>query len=511
MKTSNLLRLLAILFCSSILLLFLASLTMVWTTSNCTNFLASSRYFTPVSIEHVVFGIASTGKTWPKQKEFLQLWWKPDKMEGCVFVDALPPNPSNSSVDTTLPPICVSQDTSHFRYTYKHGYRSLIRVARVVSETVNLDYPDAKWYVFGDGDTVFFPDNLVKTLSKYDHELWYYVGANSEIYEQNAVNSFEMAFWGAGFAVSAPLAKVLARVFDSCLERYPHLYGGDGRVYACLAELGVGLTHEPGFHQVRFGFHVYRLPLVLKCDSFISFLQVMYTSSLWYEYPLHFWNEHFSRTQMDIRGNIFGLLAAHPLAPLISLPRLSEVDPIFPEKTTINALQHLFESVSMDSERILQQTVCYDRWFSWTVSVSWGYAVEVFDHHIYLSDILRRQDTFSPWKKGSEVRYSFSTRPLHPDPCRRSTIFFFDRIYARKMKIISNYRRMIPDNCTFDPMGSPKKLQEIIVYSQKSSLGMNQLKAPRRQCCDVLPSSVGQKLELQIRECGEDELIRIHA
>ncbi|XP_074286575.1 uncharacterized protein LOC141611835 isoform X2 [Silene latifolia] len=463
MKTSNLLRLLAILFCSSILLLFLASLTMVWTTSNCTNFLASSRYFTPVSIEHVVFGIASTGKTWPKQKEFLQLWWKPDKMEGCVFVDALPPNPSNSSVDTTLPPICVSQDTSHFRYTYKHGYRSLIRVARVVSETVNLDYPDAKWYVFGDGDTVFFPDNLVKTLSKYDHELWYYVGANSEIYEQNAVNSFEMAFWGAGFAVSAPLAKVLARVFDSCLERYPHLYGGDGRVYACLAELGVGLTHEPGFHQ------------------------------------------------MDIRGNIFGLLAAHPLAPLISLPRLSEVDPIFPEKTTINALQHLFESVSMDSERILQQTVCYDRWFSWTVSVSWGYAVEVFDHHIYLSDILRRQDTFSPWKKGSEVRYSFSTRPLHPDPCRRSTIFFFDRIYARKMKIISNYRRMIPDNCTFDPMGSPKKLQEIIVYSQKSSLGMNQLKAPRRQCCDVLPSSVGQKLELQIRECGEDELIRIHA
>ncbi|KAH9620176.1 hypothetical protein KSS87_016547 [Heliosperma pusillum] len=395
---------------------------MVWTTSKCTNFMTSSRYSTPVSIEHVVFGIASTRNTWPKQKEFLQIWWKPDKMRGCVFVDALPTNPSNSSVDTSLlPPFCVSQDTSHFRYTYKHGYRSLIRVARVVSETVNLEYPDAKWYVFGDGDTVFFSDNLVKTLSKYDHELWYYVGANSEIYEQNAVNSFEMAFWGAGFAVSAPLAK------------------------------------------------------------------------------------------MDIRGNIFGLLAAHPLAPLISLPRLSEVDPIFPEKTGINALQHLFESVTMDSERILQQTVCYDRWFSWTVSVSWGYAVEVFDHHIYLSDILRLQDTFSPLKKGSEAKYSFSTRPLHSDPCRRSTVFFFDRIYAQKTKIISNYRKMIPDNCTFDPMASPKKLQEIIVFSQKSNLGMNQFKAPRRQCCDVLPSSMGQKLELQIRECREDELIRIHA
>jgi hypothetical protein len=29
------------------------------------------------------------------------------------------------------------------------------------------------------------------------------------------------------------------------------LYGSDARVFSCLAELGVGLTHEPGFHQVK--------------------------------------------------------------------------------------------------------------------------------------------------------------------------------------------------------------------------------------------------------------------
>ncbi|KAH9744414.1 hypothetical protein KPL70_003695 [Citrus sinensis] len=60
-----------------------------------------------------------------------------------------------------------------------------------------------------------------------------------------------MAFGEAGFAISSPLAKVLAKVFDSCVERYPHLYGSDSRVYSCLAELGVGLTREPGFHQVQ--------------------------------------------------------------------------------------------------------------------------------------------------------------------------------------------------------------------------------------------------------------------
>jgi hypothetical protein len=61
-----------------------------------------------------------------------------------------------------------------------------------------------------------------------------------------------MAYGGGGIAVSWPLAARLARVLDSCLLRYPHLYGSDARIHACLAELGVELTHEPGFHQVTF-------------------------------------------------------------------------------------------------------------------------------------------------------------------------------------------------------------------------------------------------------------------
>ncbi|KAJ0666987.1 hypothetical protein HanPI659440_Chr17g0672821 [Helianthus annuus] len=107
------------------------------------------------------------------------------------------------------------------------------------------------WFVFGDDDTVFFHENLVKTLSKYDHELPYFIGSNSESFIQNRFFSFSMAFGGAGFAISYPLAKTLAKVLDSCLERYHHLYGSDGRISSCLAELGVGITREPGFHQVK--------------------------------------------------------------------------------------------------------------------------------------------------------------------------------------------------------------------------------------------------------------------
>lgn len=119
-----------------------------------------------------------------------------------------------------------------------------------MKEVVDREPSEVRWFVFGDDDTVFFVDNLVTVLSNYDHESWVYVGGRSESYEQNVANSFDMAFGGGGFAISSSLARVLARVSDSCLMRYGHLYGSDSRVFSCLAELGIGLTHEPGFHQV---------------------------------------------------------------------------------------------------------------------------------------------------------------------------------------------------------------------------------------------------------------------
>jgi hypothetical protein len=207
----------------------------------------------PTTLNHIVFGIASSKISWPNRKEYVKLWWKPDHMRGCVFLESMVEEANSYNDSGSLPPACISEDTSQFRYTYRNGPRSAIRVARVVFETVALNHSDVRWFVFGDDDTVFLPENLVKTLSKYDHELWYYIGSNSEIYGQNREFGFEMAFGGGGFAISYPLAKVLAKVFDACIERYPHLYGSDSRIYSCLAELGVGLTHEPGFHQVSFG------------------------------------------------------------------------------------------------------------------------------------------------------------------------------------------------------------------------------------------------------------------
>lgn len=382
---------------------------------------------TTTTLQHVVFGIASNSKSWSKRKEYVKLWWKPNKMRGCVFLEKNLPNMNDSIF---LPPICISKDISRFPYTNKGGSPSAIRVARVVSETIalNLDHSDIRWFVFGDDDTIFFQENLVKTLSKYDNGLWYYIGSNSESFIQNKFFSFGMAFGGAGFAISYPLAKILARVFDTCIERYPHLYGSDGRIHACLTELGVTLTHEPGFHQ------------------------------------------------MDFQGNAFGLLASHPIRPLVSLHHMEKIDPIFPNMSRMKSLQHLYHATKFDPHRILQQTVCYDPRFSWTVSVSWGYVVQVFEHNVQLPDAQRVQESYLPWKKNAYgTLYEFNNRKFEVDLCRRQLVYFLDEVSMGVDGIIKTiYKKKTNENCTFSK-NSPRRLEEIRAFSHKLELDKKQV------------------------------------
>lgn len=217
----------------------------------------------PTTRRHVLFAVASSSLSWPHRQSYVNLWYSPKSTRALAFLDAPP-----SNISTTSPPVVISGDASGFPYTLQGGLRSAIRVARVVKEAVDRNESDVRWFVFGDDDTVFFVENVVRTLSKYDHDRWFYIGSNSESYEQNTMYSFEMAFGGGGFAISYSLGKVLARVLDSCLRRYGFLYGSDARIYSCVAELGVMLTHEPGFHQVyKFVFKSISYYLLAFCSE----------------------------------------------------------------------------------------------------------------------------------------------------------------------------------------------------------------------------------------------------
>lgn len=213
-------------------------------------------------VKHIVFGIAASAKLWAQRKNYIKLWYKPESMRGIVWLDGAVANQTRDG----LPPIKISGDTSGFGYTNKQGHRSAIRISRIVSETLRLGLKDVRWFVMGDDDTVFITDNLVRVLRKYDHTQYYYIGSLSESHLQNIFFSYGMAYGGGGFAISYPLAKALSKMQDRCIQRYPGLYGSDDRMQACMAELGVPLTKELGFHQVC---QTHSVPII-SCRLFVT-------------------------------------------------------------------------------------------------------------------------------------------------------------------------------------------------------------------------------------------------
>ncbi|KAK8587231.1 hypothetical protein V6N12_021737 [Hibiscus sabdariffa] len=355
----------------------------------------------------------------------------PRDTRAVAFLD----QPLSTPAGPNLPPVVVSSDTRLFPYTFKSSLRSAIRVARVVKEAVDRNETGIRWFVYGDDDTVFVVDNLVEVLSKYDHDKWYYVGSSSESYEQN--------------------------VKYSCLMRYGHLYGSDSRILACLVELGVGLTHEPGFHQV------------------------------------------------DVRGNVFGMLTAHPLSPLLPLHHLDAMEPIFPNMDKTRALEHFFKAVTADSSRILQQTVCYENFNSLTVSVAWGYAIQVYEGNQLLPDLLSLPKTFSSWKRGTrvEANFMFNTREYPRNACERPLVFYLESVVSDNNVVWSNYTRHSDGKCRRSD--AIKHLKEIRVVSQKLELDIEQMMAPRRQCCEI-SASHDELMVVNDRKCGADELISMN-
>jgi hypothetical protein len=198
----------------------------------------------PTNISHIVFGIAGSSNTWHSRSNYSKLWWNPNTCRGFAWLDK---RPSDFKSDHMIIPYKISKGWTRFRHVHS---ASAVRIARIVYESFRLGLPNVRWFVMGDDDTVFFPENLVTVLGKYDHNKLYYIGGNSESVEQDLMHCFDMAFGGGGIAISYALAVRLSQIMDSCLHRYYWFYGSDQRIWACVNELGVPLTRERGFHQV---------------------------------------------------------------------------------------------------------------------------------------------------------------------------------------------------------------------------------------------------------------------
>ncbi|XP_051130553.1 uncharacterized protein LOC127251041 [Andrographis paniculata] len=418
------------------------------------------------TISHILFGIGGSAGTWSRRREICELWWKPNVSRGFVWIDNEPLGGAQGW-PATSPPYRVSADTAAFRYT-SWGPRAAVRIARIVKESFELGLDGVRWFVMGDDDSIFFTDNLVTVLNKYDHRQMYYIGGNSESVEQNIVHSYSMGYGGGGFAVSYPLAAQLVRILDGCINRYAEMYGSDQKVGACMAEIGVPLTRELGFHQ------------------------------------------------LDIRGSPYGILSTHPLAPLVSLHHLDYLQPLFPGTNRVESIKKLVQAYKPDPTRILQHTFCYDLTRKWSISVAWGYTVQVYPFLLTAKELNTPLQTFLTWGTWSQEPFTFDTRPMALEPCERPVLFYLDGEVQRS--------RDGRTTASWYPRSRAVRWKECEREHYKAAYvvkGFNitadvldpkyYYNAPRRQCCEIT-SGLEQGngvVQLRIRDCSEEESVTI--
>ncbi|XAR60650.1 O-fucosylpeptide 3-beta-N-acetylglucosaminyltransferase [Bertholletia excelsa] len=405
-----------------------------------------------LNVSHIVFGITSSSNTWPARRTLVESWWRPNLTRGYIFLDSVRPNyfpwPPSS------PPFRVSENTTRYKDYDMHKAQQAIRMVLTIVELVKDE--KARWFVMMDDDTVIFVDNLVEVLGKYDHRRYFYVGASSESISSNFFHSFEMAFGGGGYALSRPLAEALAKNMDICIRRYPTLYGSDHIVQSFAADFGVSLTQEKGFLQI------------------------------------------------DLHRDISGFLSALPQSLLLSLHHFDAAEPIFPFMTREQSLAHLMKAAKTDESRLLQQTICYHVAHNWTVSISWGYSVQVYDGFRQPSVLQRPLEKFIPWTRVAKPPYMFHTR----HPCEATRVLFFDSVEEiNGTHIVTSYNRTSPRRCRAYPSRADQTADRALMVRVVSPTRRYSEAERRRECCDITYEAGTNTTDVRLRDCLEDEIL----
>ncbi|XP_052189084.1 uncharacterized protein LOC127799263 [Diospyros lotus] len=411
----------------------------------------------PTNLSHLLFGVVSSAESWRARCPLVEAWWLPNVTRGFVFLDT-PPAGRLLPWRPTSPPFRVSDNTSRLEQETNHAAPIMVRMVHAIQEAYREAGNGVRWFVMGFDDSVFFVENWVDVLGKYDHRKYYYIGGYSETVMSNYLFSFEQAFGGGGFALSYPLAAAMAKDLDGCIRRSSQVPSHDTIVQYCVNELGVSLTVEKGIHQI------------------------------------------------DLRGDISGLLSAHPQSPLLSLHHLPHVRPIFPSMDRFTSVSHLINAATnSDQSRLLQQTICYHRPKHWSFSVSWGYAVHIYEH-LHPRFVLKRPlETFEPWKDlAKNPKFMFNTR----SPCETPSVFFLESMENATSpdRIVGSYVRSPPPprpQCHLKGDGSSLRIAKVRVFSSATKLAG----VERSECCDIVHEDGSTVAEVKLRACRDDEII----
>lgn len=149
-----------------------------------------------------------------------------------------------------------------------------------------------------------------------------------------------------------------------------------------------------------------------------------------------------SFSQWDIRGNPHGLLAAHPIAPFVSIHHVEAVDPLFPGLGTLESLKLFTKAMNTEPRSFLQRAVCYDAIQKLTFSVSLGYVVQVFPNIVLPRELERSEQTYVAWNRvNKRDEFDFDTRDVYRSVCKKPILFFLKDIKKDGNVTLSSYKR----------------------------------------------------------------------
>lgn len=137
----------------------------------------------------------------------------------------------------------------------------------------------------------------------------------------------------------------------------------------------------------------------------------------------------------------------------------------------IEALERLKAPMKLDSAGLMQQSMCYDKSRKLTVSVSWGYVVQIFTGLVSARELEMPARTFVSWyRKSDETGFSFNTRGIAKNGCERANVYVFTNAIYNTLtnETASEYVKDVEKdhwNCKQEVVDS-SLIQRVVVYKQ---------------------------------------------
>lgn len=129
----------------------------------------------------------------------------------------------------------------------------------------------------------------------------------------------------------------------------------------------------------------------------------------------------------------------------------------------------LMGAYELDPSRTLQQCFCYHYANKWSVSISWGYTVQIYPTLLPAKHLEMPLQTFQTWRSWKDGPFAFNTRPMSSDPCQRPVVFFLDSAEVVPNGTVTTYRKFGPNpesNCN-EEYGRAMDIEKVVVLASK--------------------------------------------